>query len=71
MRSRFGPHAHSAAQGYTPGLAVLASLGSICELFFVKEELFACGKDELLPAIYADKHLIFEFHGRYPKTGNL
>jgi hypothetical protein len=33
----------------------------------VEEELFACSKDELIPAINASKNTIDEFHGRLPR----
>jgi len=54
------------------GLAYLAVLWVVFELFVVKEELFACGKDEFLAAINALQGAITEFHGRIPfKEGKL
>jgi hypothetical protein len=48
------------------GLALLAALGVILELFIVKEKLFARGKDKLIAAVCALQDSVGKFHGRLP-----
>ncbi|MCU1285824.1 MAG: hypothetical protein JWO13_2174 [Acidobacteriales bacterium] len=43
-------------------LAVLATLRLVFELFIVEEELFACGKNEIVTAIHALQASVLEFH---------
>lgn len=48
------------------GLALLAALGVVFELFVVKEHLLARRKDELGATVNARQYPIGEFHGRLP-----
>lgn len=45
-------------------LALLAALGVVRELFFVKKQLFACGKNKLVAAVLTRQNAIRVFHGR-------
>jgi len=51
------------------GLALLAVLGVVLELFIVEKNLLACREHKLRAAIDAPEHSIREFHGRLPLTG--
>ena len=63
----FRPHALRSACAF--GLALLAVLGVVLELFIVKEDLLARGKDKFGAAVCALQNSIGEFHGRLPRTG--
>jgi hypothetical protein len=47
---------------YPLGLAILAALGFVAELFVVKEKLFPGGENEISTAIDAGKYLVLKFH---------
>jgi hypothetical protein len=51
------------------GFALLAVLRVILELFVVKEDLFASGKDKLRATIDARHHSIRKIHGHVPEAG--
>ena len=54
----------SAEDGDPLGLARLAALGLVLELFVVEEKLFPGGEDEITPAVDALQHLVLKFHLR-------
>jgi hypothetical protein len=48
------------------GLAILAALRLVFEVFIVEEELFPGSENEIGATIYALKNLILELHGDAP-----
>ena len=50
------------------GLARLAALGLVLELFVVEEELFPGSEDEIAAAIDTLQNLVLEFHGELLPT---
>ena|SRR5579863_6384123 len=63
-----GFRTHPAAAGAL-GLALLAMLGIVLELFVVKKQLFTGGEHELRSAVVTLQNSIDKFHGRFPKAG--
>jgi hypothetical protein len=49
------------------GLALLAALGVVLELFVVEEKLLAGGENEFSAAIDTLEYAIRKFHGRLPE----
>jgi hypothetical protein len=52
----------SAEHGDPLGLASLAALGFVLELFVVKEKLFPGSEDEITAAVDTLQHLVLKFH---------
>jgi hypothetical protein len=48
--------------GHALGLAVLATLGFVFELFVAEKQLFPGGKDEVSSAVDAGQYFILKFH---------
>jgi hypothetical protein len=63
--TRLRPHTLRSARAL--GLALLAMLGVVLELFIVKEDLLARGKHKFGATIGALQYSIGEFHGRLPQ----
>jgi hypothetical protein len=57
-----GRRRRSAQSSGSFGLARLASLWRVRELFIPEEKLLACGENEFCTAVYAFQHLVLEFH---------
>lgn len=68
---RAGLRSYSRTPVRALGLALLAALGIVLEIFVVKEELFARSEDEFRAAINALENFIREFHGRLPRSRDL
>jgi hypothetical protein len=49
------------------GLALFAPFGLVAEILGCKEKLFSCRKNELSPAVHANKGSVLVFHGVLPR----
>jgi hypothetical protein len=69
MRAGFRPYPRTPIGAL--GLALLAALGIVLEIFVVEKKLLARGEDEFRAAINALQYFIREIHGRLPRRRDL
>lgn len=65
-RAGLGPNLLIATHAF--GLALLAALGIVLELFVVEKNLLSCGEDKLSAAVDTCEDAIGKFHGRLPRS---